>query len=174
MNAPQPPLILVIDDQREVLDEVTAVVTAAGYACHDCMTGEAAAEFTRSHVPDLIISDTNLDGQSGLALCERLKKDPALGGVPVMFLSQTQIPDIIRRSQTVGGTYHLRKPLDPMVLVELIDKCLDNSSRRTKRSASGPVSRSPQRDAAILTFSSGTQEFFVGPKGAVSRPSSVL
>jgi CheY-like chemotaxis protein len=124
MNASQQPLILVVDDQREVLDEVAAVVTAAGYACHGCTTGEAAAEFTRSHVPDLIISDTNLDGQSGLALCERLKEDPALRAAPVMFLSRTQIPDIIRRSQTVGGTYYLRKPLDPMVLVELIDRAL--------------------------------------------------
>jgi two-component system sensor histidine kinase/response regulator len=124
MNASQQPLILVVDDQREVLDEVAAVIRAAGYACHGCTTGEAAAEFTRSHVPDLLISDTNLDGQSGLALCERLKDDPALRRVPVMFLSRTQIPDIIRRSHTVGGTYYLRKPLDPMVLVELIDKAL--------------------------------------------------
>jgi CheY-like chemotaxis protein len=124
MNACQQSLILVIDDQQEVLDEVAAATTAAGYACRGCTTGEAAVEFTRSQVPDLIISDTHLGGQSGLALCERLKKDPALRQVPVMFLSRTQIPDIIRRSHTLGGTYYLRKPLDPMVLVELIDKAL--------------------------------------------------
>jgi CheY-like chemotaxis protein len=124
MNATRRPLILVIDDDAEVLTEVAEVTSAAGYACHGCATGEAAVEFTRSHVPDLIISDTNLEGQSGLALCERLKKDPALRRTPVMFLSRTQVPDIIRRSHSVGGTYYLRKPLDPMVLVELIDKAL--------------------------------------------------
>ena len=124
MNVSPRPLILVIDDQREVLDEVVAVTTAAGYVCHGCTTGAAAVEFARNHVPDLIISDTNLDGQSGLALCERLKEDPALRRAPVMFLSRTQIPDIIRRSHSVGGTYYLRVPLDAMVLVELIDKAL--------------------------------------------------
>jgi CheY-like chemotaxis protein len=151
MNVSQQPLILVIDDQREVLDEVAAVVTAAGYACHGCTTGEAAAEFTRSHAPDLIISDANLGGRSGLAVCERLKADPALRRVPVMFLSQTQIPDIIRRTHTMGGTYYLRKPLDPVVLVELIDKCLNSASR-------------PTSPSALLTLSPRTQEFLAGPK----------
>ncbi|MHB8901140.1 MAG: hypothetical protein ACYC6Y_20520, partial [Thermoguttaceae bacterium] len=47
-----------------------------------------------------------------------------LKGVPVMFLSGAQIPDIIRRSHAVGGTYYLRKPFDPGVLVELVDKAL--------------------------------------------------
>jgi len=44
--------------------------------------------------------------------------------VPVMFLSGAQIPDIIRRSHAAGGTYYLRKPFDPEVLLELIQKAL--------------------------------------------------
>jgi CheY-like chemotaxis protein len=43
---------------------------------------------------------------------------------PVMFLSGTQVPDIIRRTHGAGGTYYLRKPFDGMVLLELIDKAL--------------------------------------------------
>ena len=39
-----------------------------------------------------------------------------------MYFSGTQTPDIIRRS---GATYSLRKPLDPDVLLELIDQALD-------------------------------------------------
>jgi CheY-like chemotaxis protein len=41
-----------------------------------------------------------------------------------MFLSGAQIPDIIRRSHAAGGTYYLRKPFDPEVLVELVQKAL--------------------------------------------------
>jgi DNA-binding NarL/FixJ family response regulator len=44
--------------------------------------------------------------------------------VPVMFISASQLPDIVRRSHEAGGAYYLRKPLDPEVLVELIDKAL--------------------------------------------------
>jgi len=74
--------------------------------------------------PELIISDINLHGHSGLEMCEELKSHAELSDVPVMFLSGAQIPDIIRRSHAVGGTYYLRKPFDPEVLVELVHKAL--------------------------------------------------
>jgi len=120
----QQPLILVIDDEPEVLGEVAAVMNGAGYACHCCGTAEAAIQSARSTTPDLIICDINLDGRSGLELCEQIKQDDALCDVPVMFLSGAQIPDIIRRSHAVGGAYYLRKPFDPDVLMELVDKAL--------------------------------------------------
>jgi hypothetical protein len=41
-----------------------------------------------------------------------------------MFLSGGQIPDIIRRQDHLGGTYYIRKPFDPNVLLELVDKAL--------------------------------------------------
>jgi len=123
-NLQRPALILVIDDEADVLGQVAAVLNAAGYTCHPCSTAEAALEFARHHVPDLILSDVNLRGRSGLELCEQIKEDPALNDVPLMFLSGAQIPDIIRRSHALGGTYYLRKPFDPEVLLELIDKAL--------------------------------------------------
>ena len=85
----------------------------------------SAVALLKTVSPDLIISDINLAGQSGLTLCERLKQDHAsMADVPVMFLSGAQIPDIIRRAHAAGGTYYLRKPFDPQVLLELVDKAL--------------------------------------------------
>ena len=124
MSSQEQPLILVIDDEVSVLNEVADVLRRAGYNCQCCRTAEAAIEFARANPLDLIISDINLDGHSGLEMCERIKEDQRLKDVPVMFLSGAQIPDIIRRSHAVGGTYYLRKPFDPEVLVELIDKAL--------------------------------------------------
>jgi len=117
-------LILVVEDEPEVLDNVATVLDAAGYSCHCCATAEAAVALARSKAPDLILSDISLSGTSGLELCERIKEDPTLAHVPVMFLSGAQIPDIIRRSHAVGGAYYLRKPFDPEVLVELVDTAL--------------------------------------------------
>ena len=124
MSSQEQPLILVIDDEVSVLNEVADVLRRAGYNSHCCSTAEAAIEFAKANPLDLIISDINLDGHSGLEMCERIKEDEGLKDVPVMFLSGAQIPDIIRRSHAVGGTYYLRKPFDPEVLVELIDKAL--------------------------------------------------
>jgi len=117
-------VILLVDDEQQVLDEVEAVLSASGYDCRCCRTPAAAIEAVETIIPALIISDINLQGHSGLEMCEEIKQNEAMADVPVMFLSGAQIPDIIRRSHAVGGSYYLRKPFDPEVLVELVDKAL--------------------------------------------------
>ena len=120
----QQPLILLVDDEQEVLDEVSAVLCNAGFECRCCTDADEAIDEAKVNSFDLIISDINLNGRSGLEMCEQIKRNEDLENVPVMFLSGAQIPDIIRRSHAAGGTYYLRKPFDPEVLVELIDKAL--------------------------------------------------
>ena len=120
----QPTLILVVDDEPVVLGEVSAVLSAAGFTCHCCTNSESALASASKNPPDLIISDINLGGESGLEMCEQIRDEIVLRDVPVMFLSGAQIPDIIRRSHAAGGTYYLRKPADPEVLLELVQKAL--------------------------------------------------
>jgi len=117
-------IILVIDDDPDIVAGLAKVLSAAGYVAQCCHDAAGAIESVRRATPDLIISDINLGGESGLQLCERLKKEEGLGDVPLMFLSGAQMPDIIRRSHDVGAIYYLRKPFDHHVLLELIDKAL--------------------------------------------------
>jgi CheY-like chemotaxis protein len=124
LQATDKAVVLVIDDDPEVVAGLAKVLSAAGYVSHCCRDAEGAIESARQTTPDLIISDINLGGQSGLQLCERIKREEGLLDVPFMFLSRAQIPDIIRRSHEAGGTYYLRKPFDPQVLLELVDKAL--------------------------------------------------
>ncbi len=116
--------ILLIDDEPEVLAEVTAALGPAGYACHSCRDGESALALSAKCRLDLIIADINVGGESGLDICRRIRSYDELADTPVMFLSGAQIPDIIRRSHAAGGTYYLRKPFDPEVLLELVEKAL--------------------------------------------------
>ncbi len=118
------PLILVVDDENSVLGCVREVLRRRGHRCHCCETAEDAIEFCRGRHPDLIISDVHFGGMSGLEMCEHIKVEKGLADIPVMFLSGSQIPDIIRRSHSVGGAYYLRKPFDPDVLSALVEKAL--------------------------------------------------
>lgn len=119
-----PTTILAIDDEAESLAQLSQALSAAGYTCHCARDARSAAEAIREAAPDLIISDINLAGYNAQTICEQLKHEAGLGHVPVMFLSASQVPDIIRRSHTVGGTYYLRKPFDTTVLLELVGKAL--------------------------------------------------
>ncbi len=115
------PLVLVVDGEQEVLEKMTTVLGEAGFGCRCCTTAEAAAAAARAAPPDLIVCDLNLGGENGLETCRRIKEYPGLEDVPVMFLSGAQLPDVISGSRAAGGSYCLRKPFAPAVLVELID-----------------------------------------------------
>jgi CheY-like chemotaxis protein len=118
------PLVLVIDDEREVLSEISETLAQANLAFRCCIDCEEAMAAVQDTTPDLILCDVNLQGTSGLELCERIKRQPGLEDLPVMFLSGAQLPDVIRRSHSDGGIYCLRKPFSSHVLIELIDQAL--------------------------------------------------
>jgi CheY-like chemotaxis protein len=125
-SSPRPqPLVLVVDQEQELLDEVTALLTASGYACQCCTTAESAIVSAETSLPDLILSNVNLHGINALDMCRQMQQNPALAEVPLMFLSGSQLPDIIRRNGGgIHGAYYVRLPFDNEVLVELIDTAL--------------------------------------------------
>jgi CheY-like chemotaxis protein len=125
MNSPHIP-ILAIDDEADVLARIAGILNDAGYQCLCATSAAAAREAIGQTMPELIIADLNLAGQSGAVVCEQLKGEAHLGEVPVMFLSASQGPDIIRRTHAARGTYYLRKPFDAAVLVQLVEKAREN------------------------------------------------
>ena len=124
MSFNQSKKVLVIDDEQVIIDELVKFLTKNGYIPTVCMNADMALDAARADVFDLIISDINLGVASGLELCQQIHELENANETPVIFLSGAQIPDIIRRSRTAGGTYYIRKPFDPDVLIELIDKAM--------------------------------------------------
>lgn len=119
-----PAVILVIDPDPLTVTGVATVLDMAGYQSHGARDAEAATKAARTLSLDLIICDVNVDGESGLELVKEIREEHGQPDVPVLFVSSAQLPDIIRRTHDAGGTYYLRKPFDPDVLLELVGKAL--------------------------------------------------
>jgi DNA-binding response OmpR family regulator len=117
-------VILIVDPDPLTLTGVAAVLDMQGYECHCARDSEAARKAAATLSLDLIICDVNVRGESGLQLCHELRQLAGQSDVPLMFVSTSQLPDIVRRTHEAGGTYYLRKPFDPDVLVELVSKAL--------------------------------------------------
>ena len=117
-------MVLVIEEKQEILEQITSALAAGNHSICSCTTVEEAIAAVEEKIPDLIISDTSFKGVSGQEICEQIRQHSGLETVPVMYLSGGQIPDIIRRHDEMGGSYCLRKPFDPDVLLELADKAL--------------------------------------------------
>jgi CheY-like chemotaxis protein len=121
------PLILLVENETQVLENLAATLTAAGYLTRNCSTAEEAYSAIQEVCPDLIICDVVVQEQAGMEICEKIKREMEPDEIPVMFLSPNQIPDIIRRRGALGGSYYLRKSFDADVLLDLLDKTLNSS-----------------------------------------------
>jgi CheY-like chemotaxis protein len=107
-----------------LLTGIAAVLHQHGYECHCARDTEAAYKAARGVAPDLILCDTDLKEESGLDFCRDLKHDPELREIPVMFVSASRDPDMVRLTQQAGGAYYLGKPFDPNVLIETVDRAM--------------------------------------------------
>jgi CheY-like chemotaxis protein len=116
--------VLAIDDDPAVVADLARILAVGGYLCHCCRDLEGAVERFRVCAPDLVIADLGLVGPNGYRLVEAISREIGYLEVPMMFLSNAQGPDVIHRHGSSGGAYFLRKPLDVVVLLELVDKAL--------------------------------------------------
>jgi DNA-binding response OmpR family regulator len=116
--------VVVVDHEQDFVDKTSADLNAEGFICRGYMSIEAAALGARNQPPDVLLVGVNLPGAAGLEICRRIRTEPDLSGVPVIFLSATQIPDIIHRCDDGHGIYSVRKALEVGVLVDLIEKML--------------------------------------------------
>ena len=120
--------ILVVDDEKEVLDWLEKKLSGENYAVLRASAAKEALEKTRKSKPDLILMDIVLPDMEGSDAVRILAEDPATGRVPVIFMSGI-ISKEDERTQleiNVGGRLYkaLSKPFEFEELLKEIKKIL--------------------------------------------------
>ena len=80
-------LILVVEDERDILDLVRFNLREAGFETAAAEDGEQALEMLRARVPDLVLLDLMLPGVPGTEICRQLKSSPRTRHVPVIMVT---------------------------------------------------------------------------------------
>jgi len=122
------PIILVVDNVKANLELASSIFEPSGYAVMPAGDAEAAMALARQTPPDLVLSDVNMPEGSGLELVLRVRSDPRLSKIPVILISAT-LPHDTRDDLVVaaGATMFLRRPIDPAVLLQEVERCLQES-----------------------------------------------
>lgn len=81
------PSILVVEDEKDLLDVLTYNLKAAGYEVFVSVDGAGVLDLARQHLPNLILLDLMLPEASGLDLCRSIKSDPTTKHIPVMLVT---------------------------------------------------------------------------------------
>jgi len=102
--------ILVVDDDPENLAVLMSVLELQGYRVRPVSTGAMALCAAKMKAPDLILLDINMPEMDGFEVCQRLKADPRLHAIPVLFLTaDSQVEEKVK-AFALGGVDYITKP----------------------------------------------------------------
>ncbi len=102
--------ILVIEDDLPVRAGIVAVLRRHGYAVMDTGLGAEGLSLALTQRPDLILSDINLPGLSGLELLKRVRARPEIAAIPVILMTGEPHKADARISMMTGADDYLPKP----------------------------------------------------------------
>jgi phosphoserine phosphatase RsbU/P len=108
--AAQPASILVVDDTPANLQVLAGMLKERGYKVRPAPSGKLALQAADRDPPDLILLDINMPDMNGYDVCDRLKADDRLKGIPVIFISALTEPLDKVKAFAVGGVDYLTKP----------------------------------------------------------------
>ena len=106
--------ILVVDDEPDVRQVLSAILRSAGYEVWEAANGQQGLQLARERRPDLVLLDVLLPDLSGIDVCRQIKTDVALLDVFVVLISGTAISaaDKVDGAE-IGADDYLVKPLNP-------------------------------------------------------------
>jgi CheY-like chemotaxis protein len=119
-------LILVVDDDQEILNLLELALSDEGYTVSCARNGQEALDMLESERPGLILLDLMMPVMNGWALCQELKRDERLSGIPIVLMSADRRLD--RKVREAQADDHLRKPFDLATLYEVVLRYLPLSA----------------------------------------------
>lgn len=121
-------LVLVAEDDQSVRELVVFQLERDGHRCVAVADGPAALAAAHECVPDLALLDVNMPGMSGFDVCRELRRDPAIGRVPVIMLTaSTREADIVTGFDFDVDDYMV-KPFKLRELSERVRAVLDRAA----------------------------------------------
>ncbi len=125
--------LLVIDDQPQVLEIVSYLLSANGYAVATAKNGREGLEAARQIKPDLILCDVMMPGMSGYDVLQAARQDADLLATPFVFLTAKASPEDLRAGMNLGADDYLTKPFTEEQLLAAVRTQLEKRAAVNER-----------------------------------------
>lgn len=121
------PLILIIEDNKDIRRLIELYLTQAGYDTVSADGGEKGLQIARESIPDLITLDLWMPSKDGWQVLQALKSETPMNTIPVIIVS-------IMRDQQIGfdlgASDYVVKPIQHQLLVHAVRRLLSPSVRQ--------------------------------------------
>src|SRR5437588_6919808 len=148
MEAASGKRILIVEDERDVVDLLTLNLRkAGGFVISTAADGAAGLHKARTEKPAFIILDLMLPKMPGLEVCKILKSDPATRHIPIMMLTAKaeEIDRIV--GLEFGADDYVTKPFSPRELILRVNAILRRGKGEMleEKMSIGPITLDPAR-----------------------------
>ena len=122
--------VLIIDDDPDIRLIVRVSLSRRGFAVAEASNGPDGLRSARDDRPDVIVLDVMMPEMDGPATLRALLADPAVAGIPVVFLTAKAMRSEVDRLRALGATGVLLKPFDPLSLAAELEAALKGTGSR--------------------------------------------
>jgi CheY-like chemotaxis protein len=117
--------VLIVDDIPDILKLLDATLKFKGYRVVTARNGEEALEVIQKERPALVIADILMPKMDGFSLLHRIRLDPDIRDLPVIFLSATYVAEEDKEfAHAIGVTRFVEKPVDWEKFLPIISEIL--------------------------------------------------
>ncbi len=115
------PKILVIEDNREVLENISEILELSNYEVMMAGNGKAGIELALKEDFDVIICDIMMPQLDGYGVLHLLNKHQKTRNIPFIFLSAKSEKEDVRKGMQLGADDYLTKPFDGTDLLTAVE-----------------------------------------------------
>ena len=134
--------ILIVDTRPTDRQIFVTLLGSFGHRMLEANDGAQALELAKAELPDLVITDIVMPNMDGFTLVRRLRAEPLLAGVPVIFQTAHYLESEIHKLATASGIEHiLGKPTEPQEILRAVQASLQHPTKRSKLPQTGQLHR---------------------------------
>ncbi len=134
--------ILIVDTRPTDRQLYITLLSSFGHRLLEASDGAEALELARTELPDLVITDIVMPNMDGFTLARRLRAEPLLAGVPVIFQTTQYLESEVRKLATASGIQHiLGKPAEPHEVLHAVHEALKKPALTARLPQTGQLQR---------------------------------
>ena len=111
-SAKQAQQVLVVDDNQDVVESLSALLQCHGYATASAHNGYEACDAVREEMPRAIIMDLGMPWMDGFGAVRAIRRMPGAQTLPIIALTGSADNESARKAVAAGFTQHFSKPLN--------------------------------------------------------------